>query len=430
MKLLIKGGRVIDPSSNFDGIADILIDGESIVAIGADIKLVEPADEIYDANGLVVCPGLIDMHVHLREPGLEAKEEIRTGSEAAAAGGFTAVACMPNTKPIVDNSIMVSGILERARREAIVRIHVIGALTKGQAGKELAEIGDMAATGAVALSDDGHYVEDARIFQTGLMYASMFNIPVISHAEEESLVREGCMHEGIVSTVLGIKGRPAVAEVIAVSRDILLAESTNARLHIAHVSAAGAVELIRQAKCRGVKVTAEATPHHISLTDEAVYGFDTATKVSPPLRSCEHVRALIDGLKDGTIDVIACDHAPHAPEEKDVEYRTAANGFTGLETSLGVILTYLYHTGELTLTQIVRLMSLVPADILGLVAGRLTPGSAADITVFDPEQQWTVNSRHFYSKGKSTPFEGMTLRGKAVATLVAGRFVMKNGEVI
>jgi dihydroorotase len=257
----------------------------------------------------------------------------------------------------------------------------------------------------------------------------MFDIPVISHAEEESLVNEGCMHEGVVSTILGMKGRPAVAEEIAVARDILLAEYAKARLHIAHVSATGAVELIRQAKRRGVRVTTEATPHHLALTDEAVYGFNTATKVNPPLRSGDHVRALIDGLKDGTIDAIACDHAPHAPEEKDVEYRIAANGFTGLETSLGVVLTSLYHSKELTLSQIVKLMSVAPAAILGVPGGSLTPGAQADITVFDPDQEWTVDSSHFYSKGKSTPFDGKTLKGKAVATVVAGQFVMKNGEV-
>ncbi|MDF2502451.1 MAG: pyrC 2 [Anaerosporomusa subterranea] len=432
MKLVIKGGHVVDPANGIEQIADIVIDGQKIIGVdlGLSDQTISEGAEIFDATGLVVCPGLIDMHVHLREPGLEAKEEIRTGSEAAAAGGFTAVACMPNTKPIVDNSIMVSGILERARREAAVHIHVIGALTKEQAGKELAEIGDMVQNGAVALSDDGHFVEDARVFQTGLSYASMFDIPVISHAEEESLAGEGCMHEGLVSTILGVKGRPAVAEEIAVARDILLAEYAKARLHIAHVSAAGAVELIRQAKRRGVKVTAEATPHHLSLTDEAVYGFNTATKVNPPLRSADHVRSLIDGLKDGTIDAIACDHAPHAPEEKDVEYRIAANGFTGLETSLGVILTALYHSKELTLNQIVQLMSVSPAAILGVTGGSLAPGATADITVFDPDKEWIVDSKHFYSKGKSTPFDGKTLKGKAVATVVAGQFVMKNGEVL
>lgn len=429
MKLLIKGGRVIDPATNFDQIADILVDGETIVAIGADASNTDQA-ATYDATGLVVCPGLIDMHVHLREPGLEAKEEIRTGSESAAAGGFTAVACMPNTKPIVDNSITVSGIIERARHEARVRVHVIGALTKGQAGKELAEIGDMVQAGTVALSDDGHFVEDARIFQTGLTYASMFNVPVISHAEDESLSGDGAMHEGLVSAILGLKGIPAVAEEIGVSRDILIAEYAKAKLHIAHVSAAGSVEHIRQAKRRGVKVTAEATPHHISLTDEAVFGFNTATKVSPPLRSADHVRALIDGLKDGTIDVIASDHAPHAPEEKDVEYRYAPNGFTGLETSLGVVLTALYHTGELTLNKIIHLMSTSPAAILGLPSGRLAVGNVADITIFDPDKEWTVDSKVLYSKGKSTPFAGKTLRGKAAATIVGGKFVLKNGEVL
>lgn len=431
MKLLIKGGRVVDPVNGIDQIADVLVDGEKIAGVGHNLIEQNSTEhiEVFDATDLVVCPGLIDMHVHLREPGLEAKEEIRTGSEAAAAGGFTSVACMPNTKPIIDSSILVSGILERARREAIVRVYVIGALTKGQAGKELAEIGDMVQTGAVALSDDGHFVESAQVFQTGLMYASMFDTPVISHAEDETLVSDGCMHEGLVSTILGLKGRPAVAEEIAVARDILLAEYTKAQLHIAHVSTSGAVELIRQAKRRGVRVTAEATPHHLSLTDEAVYGFDTSTKVNPPLRSAEHVRALIEGLKDGTIDAIACDHAPHAPEEKDVEYCLAASGFTGLETSLGVILTALYHSKEFTLSQVVQFMSAAPAAILGIQGGNLAIGQTADITLFDPNKEWVVDGKQFYSKGTSTPFAGKTLKGKAAATMVAGRFVMKNGEV-
>lgn len=430
MKLVIKGGRVIDPASGTDQIADVVVADGKIAAIGAGLARQATEAKLFDAAGLVVCPGLIDMHVHLREPGLEAKEEIRTGAEAAAAGGFTAVACMPNTQPVIDSSILVAGVQERARREAVVNIHIIGALTKGQAGKELAEIGDMVAAGAVALSDDGHFVENAHVFQTGLLYAAMFDAPVITHAEEETLVSEGCMHEGLVATILGIKGRPAVAEEIAVARDILLAEYAKAHLHVAHVSAAGAVELIRQAKRRGAKVTAEATPHHLWLTDEEVYGFKTAAKVNPPLRSVDHVRALIDGLKDGTIDAIACDHAPHAPEEKDVEYRYAACGFTGLETSLAVVLTALYHSGELTLTEIIRLMSTSPAAILGVSGGSLAIGEPADITVFDPDQEWIVDSNRFYSKGRSTPFDGKKLKGKAVATIVSGNFAMKNGEVL
>lgn len=428
MKLLIKNGRVINPTTDFDQVTDLLIADGKVVCI--DNNIIVPDDcRQYDATGLVVCPGLLDMHVHLREPGLEAKEELKTGGAAAAAGGFTAVACMPNTNPIIDNSIIVSGIKERARHEVPVHIHVIGALTKNQAGKELAEIGDMVDAGIVALSDDGHFVTDASIFQTGLTYASMFSIPIISHAEETTLCSDGCMHEGAVSAILGLKGRPAVAEEIAVARDIQLAEYTKGYVHIAHVSTAGAVELIRQAKQRGVKVTAEATPHHISLTDEAVYGFDTATKVNPPLRSAEHVQAVIAGLKDGTIDAIACDHAPHAPEEKDVEYVIAANGFTGLETSLGVILTTLYHSGQLTMPQVVRLMSSNPANILGVAGGNLLPGSSADISIIDLDKEWTVTGEQFYSRSKCTPFEGWNLKGKAVATIVAGEFVMKDGKI-
>lgn len=427
MKLLIKGGRVISPAENFDGIADIAVEGGKIAAIGENL----PVDgaEVYDAKGLVVAPGLIDMHTHMREPGLEAKEDIASGTRAAAAGGFTTIACMPNTKPVVDSAILVAGLKERVRVEGKVNVAIIGALSKGQEGKELAEIGDMLLNGAAAISDDGHYVESARLLKTGLEYTAMFNKPIISHAEEESLVNEGFMHEGAVSARLGIKGRPSVAEDIAVARDIMLAEYTGALIHIAHVSSKGAVELIRQAKARGVKVTAEVTPHHLTLTDESVTGFDTATKVNPPLRSSDHVEALIKGLKEGVIDAIVTDHAPHAFEEKDREFKFAPSGFTGLETSLGVILTELYHTGNFTLSEIIDRMSSAPARILGLAAGTLKVGAPADITLIDPELTWEVDSRNFYTRGKLTPFEGKKLTGKAVATIVGGKLIYEKGEV-
>ncbi|HAK74074.1 MAG TPA: dihydroorotase [Sporomusaceae bacterium] len=385
---------------------------------------------VLDAAGLVVAPGLIDMHVHLRDPGLEAKEDVASGTRAGAAGGFTSIACMPNTKPVIDNSILVEGLKQRAQSEGVINLKVIGAVSKGQEGKELAEIGDMAAAGAVAFSDDGRYVHSAGLLRTALEYTNMFDKVIISHAEDESLAGEGFMHEGTVSAMLGLKGRPAVAEDISTARDILLAEYTGAAVHIAHVSSKGAVELIRRAKQRGVKVTAEVTPHHLTLTDEAVRTFDTATKVNPPLRSEDHRQALIAGLQDGTLDAIVTDHAPHAFEEKDVEFRYAPSGFAGLETSLGVVLTELYHTGQISMSGIITAMAVRPANILRLDAGVLAVGKTADITLIDPEQLWTVDSSNFYTKGKHTPFEGRQLRGKAVAVLVGGTIIMRNGEVL
>ncbi|MHC1759023.1 MAG: dihydroorotase [Negativicutes bacterium] len=427
MKLLLKNGRVIDPASEMDSIADVLVENGRIAAVGENLTATDA--ELVDCNGKVVAPGLIDMHVHLRDPGLEAKEDVVSGTQAAAAGGFTMVACMANTRPAVDSSILVEGLRERARREGVVRVGVIGALSKGLEGKELSEIGDMKLAGAVAISDDGHHVTRANLFKSALEYAAMFDCLVISHAEDEGLAEGGYMHEGAVSAILGIPGRPSVAEDIAISRDIMLAEYTGAPLHIAHVSTKGAVEIIREAKRRGVKVTAEATPHHLTLTDEAVYGYNTATKVNPPLRSADHVAALRAGLKDGTIDVIACDHAPHAFEEKDVEFRYAPSGFTGLETSLSVILTELYQTGEFTLPEIIDFMSTRPAWVLGVDGGTLAVGAAADITVIDPELEWTVECDKFYTRGKASPFSGRRLKGRAVMTVVEGKMVMRDGQV-
>ena len=427
MKLLLKNGRVIDPASGFDAVADVLVEDGRIAVVGKNLQAIDA--EMVDCAGKVVVPGLIDMHVHLRDPGLEAKEDIVSGTQAAAAGGFTTVACMANTRPVVDSSILVEGLRERARRDGVVHVGVIGALSKGLEGKELAEIGDMKLAGAVAISDDGHHVTRASLFKAGLEYAAMFDCLVITHAEDESLVDGGYMHEGAVSAVLGIPGRPSVAEDIAISRDIMLAEYTGAPIHIAHVSTKGSVDIIRAAKLRGVKVTAEATPHHLTLTDAEVSSFNTATKVNPPLRSADHVAALRQGLKDGTIDVIASDHAPHAYEEKDVEFRYAPSGFTGLETSLGVILTELYHTGEFTLPEIIDRMSARPAGILKVAGGRLKEGAAADITVIDPDKEWTVDCDKFYTRGKASPFAGRRLKGQAVMTVVDGKIVMQEGQV-
>jgi dihydroorotase len=428
LKLLLKGGRLVDPANKLDTVGDLLVEDGVITATGG--KLSAEGAEVIDASGLVVAPGFIDMHVHLREPGLEAKEDIASGTRAAAAGGYTTVCCMANTKPVIDNAVLVNGLIRRAQVEGLVNVKIIGALTKGLEGKELAEIGDMLLAGAVAISDDGRNVGDARIMRTGLEYAGMFGGLVISHAEEESLVSDGYMHEGAISAMLGVRGRPAVAEDIAVARDIMLAEYTGSPVHIAHVSTAGSVELIRQAKARGVKVTAEATPHHLTLTDEAVVGFDPATKVNPPLRSAEHVAAVVAGLKDGTLDCIVTDHAPHAFEEKDVEFRYAPSGFAGLETALGVLLTELYHSGRFTLPELIERLTAAPARVLGLAAGTLAAGSPADIVVIDPDEGWTVDSQNFYTRGKCTPFEGRSLKGRPVATIVGGRVVMRQGKVI
>ena len=428
MKLMLKGGRVINPEKDFDEICDVLVEDGKVIEIGKDLKAATA--EIIDVKGLVVTPGLIDMHVHFREPGQEAKEDFVTGSQAAAAGGYTRVAVMPNTKPVVDSSILVNGLKERARQAAAVHIEIIGALTKGQKGMELAEVGDMTASGAVAFSDDGHYVDNAKVLLNGLDYLRAFDKVIISHAEESNLVEEGVMNEGHHSAMLGMKGRPTVAEDIAVMRDILLAEYADARIHIAHISSKNALEIVRQAKKRGVKVTAEVTPQHLTMTDAVVNLFDTSTKVNPPLRSQSDVEAMLEGLQDGTIDAIVTDHSPHAEEEKDVEYRYAPSGFPGLETALGVLLTDLYHENKIGLPEIIAKMTSGPAKAFDLAAGTLSVGSAADITVIDPDFEWTVDEKEFYTRGTHSPFAGRKLKGKAVMTIVDGKIVMQDGKVL
>lgn len=428
MKLMLKGGRVINPGKNFDEICDILVEDGKIKAMGKDLG--NDADEIVDAAGKIVTPGLIDMHVHFREPGQEAKEDFVTGSYAAAAGGYTRVGVMPNTKPVVDSAILVNGLKERARQASVVHIEIIGALTKGQKGTELAEVGDMTEAGAAAFSDDGHYVSNAKVLLNGLDYLRTFDKRIISHAEEETLVEDGVMNESHHSAMLGMKGRPTVAEDIAVSRDILLAEYADAKIHIAHISSKNAVDIVRQAKKRGLKVTAEVTPQHLTLTDAAVNLFDTSTKVNPPLRSQVDVDAMLEGLKDGTIDAIVTDHSPHAEEEKDVEYRFAPSGFPGLETALGVLLTDLYHTGKITLPEIIEKMTSGPAKVFQLDAGVLEEGAAADITIIDPEKSWVVDENEFYTRGTHSPFKGRNLKGKAVMTIVNGKMVMRDGRIL
>ncbi|HWR56699.1 MAG TPA: dihydroorotase [Negativicutes bacterium] len=428
MKLVIRGGWIIDPAQQINKKADILLAEGKIAAIGEGLSAA--GAQIIDATGKYVVPGLIDMHVHLRDPGLEAKEDIYTGTRAAAMGGFTSVACMPNTRPVIDNISGIGYVQNRAQSAGAVNVYPIGAITKGSEGKELAEIGDMVQAGAVAVSDDGKPVSNAQVMRLAFEYAKMFDIPVIAHSEDPYLAEGGQMHEGYVSTVLGLKGIPAAAEEVMIARDCLLAEYTGGRLHVAHVSTAGAVEIIRRAKARGVKVTAEVTPHHLTLTDEAVRGFDTNTKVNPPLRGTADIAALIAGLKDGTIDSIATDHAPHAFEEKDVEYRYAPFGISGLETAVPLVLQALVHSGEMKLEEVVAAMTLQPARILGLDKGTLETGKDADVTILDPAFEHTLDPQRFVSKGKNSPYGGRQVKGRVVATIVAGEVVMQEGRLL
>ncbi|MGN8832349.1 dihydroorotase [Selenomonas montiformis] len=427
MKLLIKGGRVINPETKWDQVADVLIEDGKIKAIAADLTAEDA--EVYPAEGKIVTPGLVDLHVHFREPGQEAKEDFESGSKAAAAGGFTTVCTMPNTKPVVDSAAMVRSLERRAEEAARVHIRMIGAVTKNQEGKELAELGDMIEAGAVAFSDDGHFDPSAKVLLNAYDYLHAFDKVIINHEEERSLVEDGVMNEGHRSAMLGLKGRPTVAEDIAVARDIMLAEYAGARVHVAHISSGRAVDIVRQAKKRGVRVTAEATPQHMTMTDECVNLFDTSTKINPPLRSQSDCDAIIEGLKDGTIDAIVTDHSPHAQEEKDREYIYAPSGFPGLETSLGVMLTDLYHTGKMDLPLIISKMTWEPAKVFGLDAGSLAPGKAADLTVIDPNLVWTVDDQKFYTRGSHSPFVGRELKGRAVMTVVDGKVVMQDGIV-
>lgn len=428
MKLLLKGGRVINPAGKFDKIADVLVEDGKIKEIGEN--LAADGAEIYDATDKVVTPGLIDLHVHFREPGQEAKEDFESGANAAAAGGFTTVCTMPNTKPVVDDAAMVRSLEKRTEDVAKVHVKIIGAVTKGQEGKELAELGDMIEAGAVAFSDDGHYDQKAKVLLNAFDYLHTFDKVIVNHDEETSLVEDGVMNEGHRSAMLGLKGRPTVAEDIAVARDIMLAEYAGSRVHVAHISSARAVDIVRQAKKRGVRVTCEVTPQHLTMTDECVNLFDTSTKINPPLRAQQDCDALLEGLKDGTIDAIVTDHSPHAQEDKDREYIYAPSGFPGLETSLGIMLTDLYHAGKLDLPTIVSKMTCEPAKVFGMDAGTLAVGKSADITVIDPELCWTVDEKKFYTKGSHSPFIGRELKGKAVLTVVAGKIVMQDGEVL
>lgn len=425
MKLLIKGGNLIDPVKKRAIISDVLVDGGKIVATGTDLEV--DGAMVVNVPGKLVVPGFVDLHVHLREPGFEASETIATGTLAAARGGFTSVACMPNTNPVADNSAVIIFIRARAKEKGVVNVFPVGAITTGSKGEELCEMAGLKEAGAVALSDDGRTVANAAVMYRAMQYARMIGLPIIAHCEDVNLSAKGVMHEGYVSTILGLTGIPAAAEEVMVARDIILAEATGCPLHIAHVSAAGSVRLIRQARARGVTVTAEATPHHFTLTDQAVAGFDTNTKVNPPLRTADDVQAVRNGLRDGTIDVIATDHAPHAPEEKDVEYENAPFGMAGLETAVGLVWTELVNTGILTPWEAVAKMTVNPARILGIPKGELVLGADADITVIDPAWEEEVDPKQFAGKGRNTPFTGRLLKGLPVITVVGGKIVFKRG---
>lgn len=421
--LAITGGRVIDPESRMDRVADIYVRDGLIRRIEKGKRKIK-ATETIDARGMIVVPGLIDMHTHLREPGREDEETVFTGSCAAVAGGFTSICCMPNTQPPIDSQETVKFIYQRAK-DAKCNIHCIGCITKGQKGEELTEINDLVQAGVVAISDDGLPVINSQVMRNAMEYSRMFDLPVISHCEDPNLSAGGVMHEGLISTQLGMSGAPSIAEEIMVARDIKLAEFTGARVHIAHVSTEGSVELIRQAKSKGIKVTCEGTPHHFTLTHEIIRTFDTNAKVNPPLRTKRDVLAIKNGLKDGTIDCIATDHAPHSVEEKEVEFDFAPFGVVGLETAMGLVITELIDKKVLSWTQAVAKLTTNPAKILSLQAGRLRAGSPADITIIDPRASWVVDPSKFQSKSKNCPFGGTKLRGKVSFTVVNGKVVHK-----
>jgi dihydroorotase len=424
MKLLLTGARVIDPVQKIDAPMDILIEEGKIAAVGTNLMKQRKSSgaeklQTLDLTSLIVVPGLIDMHTHLREPGWEYKETIATGTAAAVAGGFTSIACMPNTSPVNDNRSITEFIRRKAAEADLANVYPIGAISVNSAGKQLTEFWDLKEAGIIGLSDDGNPVMDAALMRRALEYAGSLQLPVISHCEDKNLSGGGLMNEGYYSTILGLRGIPAVAEEAMVARDILLAEYTRTRVHIAHVSTIGSLRLIRQAKDRGLNITAETAPHYFTLTDEALQGYNTNYKVNPPLRGTADLTAIKEGLASGTIDVIACDHAPHGRTDKEVEFEYALNGISGLETSLSLSLD-LVHEGVLTLPDLIAKMSINTARILNLPKGTLETGADADITVIDPKLEWQVDVQKFRSRGKNSPFHGRQMRGKAILTIVGG----------
>ncbi len=425
-QVLIRGGRVIDPSQNIDMVGDVLLAEGKVKALSAPSS--DAGVEIIEAKGMVVCPGFIDLHCHLRQPGYEYKETIASGTQAAARGGFTTVCCMPNTQPPLDNAAVVSYVKHVAAEEGAVRVLPIGCISRARKGEELADLAELAGAGVVGFSDDGSYVSHARLMRRAMDYSLPLGLPIIEHCEEAELVSDGQMNEGVTATRLGLAGVPAAAEEVAVARDIILVGLTGAQLRIAHVSTAGSVELIRQAKKRGVKVTAEVTPHHLTMTEAMALGYNTNAKVNPPLRTQQDVDALIEGLKDGTIDIIATDHAPHAENDKLCEFAAAAPGISGLETALGSLMG-LVHAGKLDLVLLIAKLTSEPARLLGTKfnkLGTLAAGAQADVTIFDPEAEWVVDATRFASRGKNTPLNGARLKGRVKAAIYGGRIVFRD----
>jgi len=424
--LIIKNGRVIDPTQKLDQVSDVYIEDGKVSRIASDLQA--PACQVLDASGLIVAPGFIDIHVHLREPGREDEETIQSGSEAAAVGGFTAICCMPNTSPINDNPSVTTFIMNEAEREASTHVFPIGAITVGSEGKHLAEIGEMVKAGAVGISDDGKGVMDGQMMRRALEYSLPFKIPVIEHCEDLSLSAHGCMNEGRYSTFLGLKGMSRIAEDTMAGRDIMLAKLTGAHIHIAHLSTRGAVELIREAKQKGIHATCEVCPHHFTLSDAACRDYDTNTKMSPPLRTEDDIQALLEAIADGTVDCIVTDHAPHNPNEKMLEFDQAPFGIIGLETSLGLALSRLYHPGLISLSRLVELMSTQPARLINQPLGSLRESCPADVTLFDVDAEWVYDLGQTKSKSRNSPFDGTSLKGRAAATIVGGKIVYQHPD--
>ncbi len=421
-QILITGGHVIDPG-RFNGVADVLTDEGRVVAVGPHLKASAGATKI-DATGRLVLPGFVDLHVHFREPGFEYKESIQSGAAAAVAGGFTSVCCMPNTVPVNDNQAITEFMLDRARAAGLANVFPIGAITKGSEGKELAEIGDLRRAGCVAISDDGKPVMNSLVMRRAMEYALAFDVPVVDHCEDLHLAEGGCMNEGAISTELGLPGMPAAAEDVMVARNVALAELTGARLHLAHISTEGSVRMVREAKSRGLKVTAEACPHHFTITEEVVRGYNTYAKMNPPLRTWKDVQAIKQGLRDGTIDAIATDHAPHATQEKQLGFTEAPFGIVGLETALPLTFA-LVDEGVLSLESAVDKLSTAPAKVFGLAKGTLVVGADADVAIVDQQEQWEVDPTKFRSKSRNTPFAGWKVKGLVTTTIVGGRVVFE-----